>query len=190
MKKIISSNNTTCFYKPAMGDGKKVAFPCAQVYVSVVVLTSDAAAASTAPHENTTADPQRFKLLLQSDTKIYGDDHRRRPCSYLPDECDGEDVLKSQVDEFTRVWSDSYVSNASGEAGTGTPQTFACFDVVSGHIDNLAVLKTQSDRRLLLTAFLVPFFGALASLLFCCEFWRRNYRHVSRLYVYNSWNAS
>ena len=152
--------NTSCYHKSTMIKGHQSVFPCLQICVRV---SSD----------------QNFigiKLLLQSDTKIYGDDYRRKPCSYLPKNCDNDvEKLTQEVLEYAHQWKNS--SNP-------------CYDVISDHFEGIAISTKQSDSQFILIAFILPFCGIFCSLLFCFEFWRRNYKHVSRLYVYNSWSAS
>jgi len=161
---VSSQLNTTCFYKSPIEEIKYTSFPCLQVRVNVVREDSD--------------EVKNLKLLMQSDTKIYGDDHIRRPCSFLPDKCaEDETSLADQARAFAQEL---------GENGT-----FPCFDVADLENHRITVMTSQTaDSNVVMMALVVPLGGALLSLLCCFEFWRRNYRHVSRLYVYNSWSAS
>jgi len=114
-------------------------------------------------------------LLYQSEYNYAGMDYIYRRCSFLPPFCPSnlQTLLSSVCSYGYRI----------GDINS----TIDCFYDPN---KRWVIHEKRISQAKMINAILWPLIGILVSIVCCVGFWRRNYKHISRLYIYNSWSAT
>jgi len=119
-------------------------------------------------------------LLFQNELNFAGNDYLYRRCSYLPARCPTDlQQTTQEIQNYALKWG---VVN----------QTYDCyFSAESDQWSNGRVMRYKLiSIGAMWNSIVWPLIGMFTSVLCCVGFWRRSYRHMSRLFIYNSWSAS
>ncbi|XP_078495942.1 uncharacterized protein LOC100185792 [Ciona intestinalis] len=204
----IFNGNTTCYVDSIAEHGTKRVLPCLQIYVTTqfqvpenvtqlsnrtrrstpsyfdsltvmsgsenrVKRSSNETMMNTNSTTNASTDAPRPLLLFQNEYNFVGGDNLYRRCSFLPSHCHSDmRVMVTELYTHAVTWGN-------------VNSTYPCFQ--SGDAVMLTRVIGVSD---IVHAIVWPLFGMALSTSFCVAFWKRNYRRMSRLYIYNSWSAS
>ena len=203
------NGNTSCYVESLSDHGSIQELPCLQIYVTPLsdedeAVETDSAAShkikdnmrtdlerlnnlKMSPEDNVrdgcgancsglaAKNSQNILLLFQNEYNYAGSDDLYRRCSYLPKFCSND--IKALVSDICAY---AYQVGDRNE-------TIKCFY----DPQNQRVIK---DKKIhvsnIVHSLLWPSLGIILSTLCCIGFWNHNYKHISRLYIYNSWSAS
>ena len=198
------NGNTTCFVESIQDHGSVRVFPCLQIYVKPFlndyeisnginnsdntriqeVSSSNRNSAQSSQDQSECepecdddeADkPKDALLLYQNEFNFAGMDYIYRRCSYLPSFCPSKmQALLLDICSY---------SFFIGEVNS----TIDCYYDES---KQWVIREKKITKAEMAHALLWPLIGILISIGCCIGFWRRNYKHISRLYIYNSWSAT
>ena len=207
------NGNTSCFVESLTSHGEEQVLPCLQVYVEPIAGEQNRNQDSNSRNEinSATSRPQLLHevshqttslrnqasgkdcgtkcnssasdfvsrsdvlLMYQNEYNFAGMDDIYRRCSYLPPFCSYD--LNAMLSDICL-----YAYNV-GDVNT----TISCFyDRVKKRVTYKKTISIAS----IIHSLVWPILGVIVSVICCAGFWNRNYKHISRLYIYNSWSAS
>ena len=203
------NGNTTCYVESLKNHGSVRVFPCLQIYVTplsnegdttksnlcssdIVRTRNDVSTSHTVEsssrkipdlsNKKSESDCNNEKnvtknvlLLYQNEYNFAGQDHLYRRCSFLPSFCPND--LKLILSDTC-----SY-SFAIGSVNS----TIDCF---YDEEKNRVIRERRISTSNIVNSILWPLLGMIVSTACCVGFWKHNYKHISRLYIYNSWSAT
>lgn len=128
------------------------------------------------------SDPDLL-LLYQNELQIAGDEYRRKPCSYLPDQCIHEaSVMRKAVYQYSNDIGSinstidcQYLADTTGLAIT---------------TNGIAMRFRVVTAAQVVNAILWPIVGVVLGVACCLLFWKKNHHRSHRLFIYNAWSPS